>query len=370
MSAAAVQNRRELRQVLQTNLLTQPESEEAEREYEEEEQAEQHRKRTKSQILESNVSFGEYASRSRTGFAYLKTDDSNLWNIRYFDRIIGYLDTANPRLWILHSIGLAEDMDEHIKQIVNEEESMLDFPWFSSSSLEIVGGFGKTGAGFNLKYRNRFEDLKGERSVENMTMRFWGTAAFQLIEHIGRDERFRDGLSLSGIVVMHEIENGYVKEQISSDGRIMAMRGDSIDGHFSIINKIQDYYQKLLDLIESEYRFSYERYPHGTAFKGDPLRISFNRRISNLSAFVDNMFSTLLPFRLWGVAKNLDSDFIKVKAVDLHSKGRLDFEIDPTGLRVYLHEGACGNVITRLFTNLQASFDAQSKLIGHGERII
>ena len=247
---------------------------------------------------------------------------------------------------------------------------MLDFPWLSSGSLERVGSFGKIGAGFNLKYRNRFEDLKGERPVEDMTMRFWGSAAFELIEHIKRNERIRDGLSLSGIGVMYEIENGYVKEQISSDGRIMVIRGDSIDGHFSIISQIQTYYQSMLNLIESEYRFSYQRLPHGVAFRGDMLRIVFNREIPDLEAFVENMFSTTLPFRLWGVAKNLEPDYVKVKAVDLHSKGKLDFEIEPTELRIYLHEGACGNVITRLFTNLQSSFDAQSKLIGHDGRII
>jgi len=366
-----VENRRELREVLLSNLLSEAQLEEAEEEeYEEEEQAEQHRKRTKSQILETNVSFDEYARRSKTDFDYVKTDDSTLWNVRHSDGIIGYLDISNPRLWIFHSIGPAEDMNEQIKRLVSEDGSMLDFPWLSSGSLERVGSFGKIGAGFNLKYRNRFEDLKGERPVEDMTMRFWGSAAFELIEHIKRNERIRDGLSLSGIGVMYEIENGYVKEQISSDGRIMVIRGDSIDGHFSIISQIQTYYQSMLNLIESEYRFSYQRLPHGVAFRGDMLRIVFNREIPDLEAFVENMFSTTLPFRLWGVAKNLEPDYVKVKAVDLHSKGKLDFEIEPTELRIYLHEGACGNVITRLFTNLQSSFDAQSKLIGHDGRII
>lgn len=364
-------NRRHLREVLLANLLSEAKSEEeGEVEYEEEEQAEQHRKRTKSQILETNVSFDEYVRRSKANFDYIKTDDSTLWNIRYSDGIIGYLDISNPRLWIFHSIGPAEDMNEQIKQIVSEDGSMLDFPWLSSTSLERIGGFGKVGAGFNLKYRNRFEDLKGERSVEDMTMRFWGSAAFELIEHIKKNERIKDGLSLSGIGVMYEIENGYVKEEISSGGRVMVMRGDSIDGHFSIISKIQTYYQNVLNLIESEYRFSYRRLPHGVAFRGNMLRIVFNRDIPDLEAFVENVFSTTLPFRLWGVAKNLESDFVKVKAVDLHSKGRLDFEIEPTELRIYLHEGACGNVITRLFTNLQSSFDAQSKLIGNDERIV
>jgi hypothetical protein len=359
-------NRRHLREMLDTNLVTETEVEER-GEAEEEEES---RKRTKSQLLEANVSFQDYVQTSRDLFEFVETEDSTLWNVQSQGTLVGYLDIANPRLWILHSIGAATDMNDKVRNMTERDGSMIDLPWLPSNSLERIGSFGKTGAGFNLRYKNRFPELGTETDVEDMTMRFWGSAALELIEQLKKNKRIEGGLSLSGIGLIHEVEKGYVKEQISSNGRIMAIRGDSIDSHFSVVSKVQAYYQDLLDLLESEYRFSYEKLPHGVAFSGDALTILFERRITNLKAFAEGMFSTTQPFRLWGVVKTLESDRVKIKAVDLHSNGRVDFEIEPTQMRIYLQAGSCANVVTRLFTNLQSAFDARSRLIGHDQPVI
>jgi hypothetical protein len=149
------------------------------------------------------------------------------------------------------------------------------------------------------------------------------------------------------------------------------MRGDSIDSHFSIISKIQEFYLQLLNLLETGYRFSYEKRPCGMTFSGDMLTVVFQRHIDDMEKFVTSLFSNTQPFRLWGVARKLEPELFKVKGIDLHTGGRIDFEIEPNEMRLYLHDGSCGNVVTRLFTNLQSFFDSQSELYGHrDERII
>jgi len=369
MSTVPVRNRRELRGILETNLVRGPEPEVGENIIEE--PTEETMKLTKSQILESNLPFENYVARHERPFTFSRTEDSTLWNVISNNSIVGYLDISNPRLWILHSIGYAKEMKSLVYEMTAGDGSMIDFPWFASDSLDHIGHFGETGAGFSLKYRNEFVKSGQDSDVEDMTMRFWGAAALELIDQLRRSERIKAGLSLSGIGLSHKIENGYVKEQVSSDGRITAIKGDSIDSHFSIISKIQHYYQTLLNRIENEYRFSYEKKPHGVAFKGEALEIRFERRIVDLISFAESMFSTFLPFRLWGVIKSLGEDSVKVKAVDLHTGGRIDFEIGPDQMMLYLQEHACANVITRLFANLQSSYDAQSKLLGQADdRII
>ncbi len=368
MPDVPVKNRRHLREILQENLITETEVED--RVPAEEEDTEEARKRTKSQILEANVSFEDYVVSTRGAFEFIRSDDSTLWNIVFHGALAGYLDIANPRLWILHSIGAALEMNDNVRNMTEKDNSMIDLPWLSSNSLERIGAFGKTSAGFSLRYRNRFLETGAESDVEDMTMRFWGSAALELIDQLKKNKRIEGGLSLNGIGLIHEFENGYVKEQVSSSGRIMAMRGDSIDSHFSVLSKVQTYYQNLLNVLESEYRFSYKPLPHGVAFSGEALKIVFQRRIGNLRDFIDNMFSTIQPFRLWGVTKELEPDRMKVKAVDLHSGGRIDFEIEPTQMTIYLQAETCANVVARLFTNLQSTFDARSQLIGYDQPIM
>lgn len=334
------------------------------------EQAAESVKLTKSQILEANVPFDKFVT-SQKKLAFERTDDSTLWNVVSGGTIGTYLDVSKDRLWVLHSIGSADEMNDLVSIMTERDGSMMDLPWLASDSLDTIGHFGEMSAGFNLRYRNEFMKGGQDSDVEDMTMRFWGSAALELIEQLRKSERIKAGLSLSGIGLTHEVENGYVKEQISYDGRIMAIKGDSIDSHFSIISKIQSYYEHILNLLESEYRFNFEKMAHGVAFRGEALSITFEREIVDLRTFAENMFSTYLPFRLWGVVKTLESKLIKVKAVDLHTGGRIDFEIEPHQMRVYLQEHACGNVVTRLIANLQSSYDAQSKLLGrHDERII
>jgi hypothetical protein len=354
---------------LEDNLLTETKEDELE-ESRGEEKPEETRKRTKCQLLEANVPFDEFVLHHKEEFSFDRTDDSTLWNVSSYRVPIGYLDTANPRLWIFHSIGSAREMEEQMSSLIGSDGSMMDFPWLPSNSLERIGRLGEKSAGFNLKYRNRFVGIAGENSVEDMTMRFWGPAALDLIQELKHSERMKGGLSLSGIGLIHQVESGYAKETISSSGYILAMRGDSVDSHLSMISKVQSYYLHLLTQLETEYRFSHEKTPNGVIFSGDLLTIVFQRHIDDLEKFVEGLFSNTQPFRLWGITRRLESDLFKVKGIDLHTGGRIDFEIEPSVIRMYLHAGACGNVVTRLFTNLQSSFDAESELYGHRDEQI
>ena len=47
----------------------------------------------------------------------------------------------------------------------------------------------------------------------------------------------------------------------------------------------------------------------------------------------------------------------EVEAVDLHVGQTLQLDIGSRWMRVYLYEGACGNTVARLISNLQHRFD-------------
>ncbi|RLG30561.1 hypothetical protein DRO03_03940, partial [Methanosarcinales archaeon] len=63
------------------------------------------------------------------------------------------------------------------------------------------------------------------------------------------------------------------------------------------------------------------------------------------------------PFRLWGVIHDRDDEFLRIAGVDTHTGDKFNMDLMPDYARVYLPKNACGNVIFRLYTNIQHSLD-------------
>ena len=60
----------------------------------------------------------------------------------------------------------------------------------------------------------------------------------------------------------------------------------------------------------------------------------------------------------------ITEEHLKVKGIDLHTNTPIELEIMPDMIRIILGEGACGNVATRLLTNIQANYDSNCQLKG------
>ena len=104
--------------------------------------------------------------------------------------------------------------------------------------------------------------------------------------------------------------------------------------------------------------------------EGAPLTIVLSKRIDELDYFLNGLFSSKKPFRLWGLRKPLEPDYVKVCAIDLHNGDKIDFEITPEWLRIYLPAKACGNTVLRLITNIQRYYDSDAYLEGEHGRIV
>ena len=59
---------------------------------------------------------------------------------------------------------------------------------------------------------------------------------------------------------------------------------------------------------------------------------------------------------LWGKPTFLKDDYAVVNAIDLHVGHKVKFEISPSFMRRYLPHASCGNVVSRLITNLEQHF--------------
>src|ERR1035437_3222668 len=96
----------------------------------------------------------------------------------------------------------------------------------------------------------------------------------------------------------------------------------------------------------------------GARVSGQPICFLLDPPIVDLQAFCSYVFSSMAPFRLWGIPVEMGTDSVRVDAVDLHVGARLRVELMPDLIRIYLVKGGCGNSLLRIYTNLQHYYNA------------
>jgi hypothetical protein len=325
----------------------------------------------KTYIIESNIS-AEY-SRLSGNFELINTSDATLKLIRFRSPKKGiidlYLDAADARFWKVYSLHDSSITDELIKQMIMRNNSKLDYLWLPSTLLERYMDLGKQ-TGFNIRFKNKFNFSNNEDEIGDVSMRFWGGRGKEIINSLRKDTPMDIGVSLSSISIRHSIEGGSSKENITGRGRFTIMKGNSIDSHLLLMNKIKNDYQKILELIESQYRANIRKTNYGIEICENSLSIELPNEIEYMDDFINTVFSGELPFRLTGTIEKCDKYFYRVYGIDLHTNDLINFEITPNLIVMHLNTNSCGNVITRLVTNLQTYMNHKIKLVGENDTSI
>jgi len=336
---------------------------------EESEEEKKNDKKIKTYIIESNITDPRRISKYPSNAQIKSTEDKNLFLIDIPHQLghqTIYLDSSDPRFWLLHTGSASGEVHDFIFKLVTENKSQLDYSWFSSNFLENKCGIG-TGEGFGLKYENSF--LKDSEELENghlrkFSMLFWGGKPTEVLDGLKTNENLVSGVSLSRIKRIFKTEDGFVKESVSREGKFTLTKGDSINSHFLAVDKIKTKYADIISRIENDYRINYTPTEVGFKINGTYALIELKKPIEDLALFVERLLSCTHPFRVFGIPEFIDKDFVKISAVDLHTYDRFNMEISSNFIRIFLYKKSCGNVLTRLMTNLQQYYDSQIKLTG------
>lgn len=316
----------------------------------------------REQFSEGTVSIGDQqlhiTETQDRGFikARAQTDDG---------RASFYIDKLNERFWSVHTLAKSTTSDNIIKRLIFPRFTELDYPWLSNDFLEQIGKQPKaTFRAFSVKFEDEFYDIMQEEDgVEGLSMRLWGDTADEVLETLRTNENISGSTSLSNVGIRKEYDNRVLLNDITYQSKFTA-RGESVDGHFRQVQDIMEKYYGTLDKIESEYSMYAESRGDGTHIDGHPLLIDFDRHIENLREFIDELFSSTNPFRLWGVVDEMEEDYYTIAGVDMHTGDKIDFEVCPDWMRIYLPNDSCGNVVLRLYTNIQHYYDSKAELEG------
>lgn len=333
-------------------------------------------KRLKSYIIESNLAQINKDNLTIKGYESIiaNTKDPTLKIISIQDkkegrRIKFFCDILDKRFLIFYSVDEAKFANRFMDNLINQQWSNFDYPWFYNNFINRISTYGSNET-FSIKFKNEF--LKDEFEVSDInriTMRFWGHNGRKIIDELNEKTSLSEGVALSNIGIRFGESYSFVNENISYKGRFTLVNGNAINEHFHLMRKIKSEYSKIIRIIESS-SIDYQIREEKVNIMGEPLLIEFNKEIDDLKFFINTIISSKVPFRILGISEFLNDEYASINGIDLHTGDRINIEITPKWMRIYLPKGSCGNVITRLLTNIQHHFDSKSKLFVNNGEII
>jgi hypothetical protein len=284
------------------------------------------------------------------------------------DTLRFYLDSENPRFWSFYTLEESRTAKSVVGSMMTGVSNGLDYPWFPVELVKEVTDMGEfRGINVSFKPDKVFSEEYVEDKLEfgDLSVQGSGFGTKRLYDILSDQNDLKSYLALSAVGIKRELNDTFILERITSNGRFTTRGGNSIHLHRDTLSEIRDRYADRLERIETHHRITYPRGEHGTRIEGSPLIIDLKNEIDDIPQFIDGIVSAKDPFRLWGGTTQLDTEYYKFKGIDLHNNDKVTMEIAPSWIRLYLGEGACGNTALRIYSNLQRYYDSEAKMEVH-----
>lgn len=291
---------------------------------------------------------------SNTGLDHIKilTAKSDTSCIQY------YVDKTDDRFIVLHTNALATNSDKIATTITSSNTYQFDSAWLHTDMLKFLAtNFGNKSIGYAIRYEDIFKDDSVMSPKNDLSMDITGDIANTVLDIIKKNNDITQVMGYERVTFYRGTGDDAIREDMRYNGRFRLAKGDSIDEHVSLIQYVVNKYRDTIQYIEKE-RISGKESPGGFLIDGNAFTFEFKRSINNWGIFLPRIFNTQVPFRIWGLPIDGEGDVQKVLCVDMHTGDQLDVEVGEGMMRAYLPDGACGNVILRLYTNLQRYVDA------------
>lgn len=293
----------------------------------------------------------------------------DLWALLGVDDVF-FVDTLNPRFWLLHSTARAHTVSSLWRRHV-VSSPRLDSAWLTAEQLRAFEGERRW-----IKSSFSSDELQPGDDSAGAVPRRWrvqveGEAPEDLLNLVSQSEKYRSSASLTAVAsILCDDQLGAARVAADYQGGFVSS-GSSFEVVIGVLWRSLDRYEKYVTDLEK--RFRLRMGPPETelldgsdgealSFDGDVAHLVFPPRVSDLGAFVGNLFNCREPFRLWAVPREVATDQWEANAVDLHVGHTLQLEISPDWIRVLLGEQTCGNTLARLLANFQHRFDARTAL--------
>lgn len=332
----------------------------------------------KSYLMEAHTD-GQLPIQERLTRAFLEVarlEDSSLLRVSR-DNVFFFVDAGDPRFLVLHSTAPIKETDALFLKLTEPDMLGFDHAWLPGPFLNrnVRGAL----TGFKFRYETsvagvevrRIDSSTGEILEPRQAARFSMSVAddqyaAQEYRNLIAADVFEGRKALEQVqfrAIDLDEPSDVIVNSIYSKGKLVG-KGTSIAGHLFTVASLLDGYRNVIRSIEQEFAIGWVPAGGGLVHNGEPFVFRFPNDVAivDLASFVESVFSSSLPFRLFGIPHRASDDRIDVEAIDLHTGDPLSFEIGRDWMRVFLPRGSCGNIIARLYTNLLHAMSAEIAL--------
>ena len=265
--------------------------------------------------------------------------------------------------FILHTSDKSKYTNKIIKALTKSFDHTFDHTWFYSDMLKrLVEKSGNAFKGFGTSFSNKFlRSVNGYDEIEDLNLNISGSLAGYMQDLVSNDQKIKRAITYDKVQILRGSKNSLsdsVQDDVHNTGYFAVKRGKSVQDHLQLVDICKDEYSETINNVEN-FRIGIKEVKGRTLVEGKSFDFLFPNKIENLDLFIQKIFNSTMPFKLWGLKSKISDGYFKILAIDLHTGNPIDFEIADDVMRVYLFENSCGNTILRLYTNLQMYYDSK-----------
>lgn len=278
-----------------------------------------------------------------------------------------WVDTANPRFWLLHAKTKADPTHKALRRLVARNPS-LDVAWLPRQQLRrFQHRFRPFGfrLGFDERPFTRGHDVAElEEPTHKFALEHRGVGAEPMYSMLEGSELTRRAMAVAEVAFWERTERGTQEMRVSREGRLMS-KGQSLDSHLGAAHLMLGGYEHFVRELEQRFALRVSEVGDGDVqIEGRPLAVgALKPEGFAFRQLVERLVSGVEPFRLLGTVDWRGDDLAWVDAIDLHTATSVRLDLTPEWMRMYLGAGLCGNTLARFVTNLQRSYNADLQFL-------
>jgi len=333
----------------------------------------------KSHIVESNYNSIKTFANKFNDIELVNSKEDNFFNVKIKgvsrEPHLLYLDISNSRFWVLHNIEPQKIIKNKIEEIFCNSY-LQDKIYLPNQVLEEYRKKGNTDSlGISLKFKQLFiedemkyeDDLSELKNVEeyiDYSLRLWPKRIRTMDFFLNNFKKIGLPINYNSLnfVFYDEFGDTLIKEDLYYDGRFTINRGKDFKYHLKFVDNIKEKYNSIIKTIE-ENRFDWEN------CKGNLFIIHFPKELKPQSVYniIKCNHSIFKIFILFLFKKD---DYYFYDCVDEHTGGTFTLQISKNKMYINLRPDSCGNIILRIFSNLQKHLSPATKLEIDNENFI
>lgn len=328
----------------------------------------------KANIIESNQTLEEFVKRN-TELQYISSKERFFHNFKIQEGNLSYyfyVNNQNPRFWIIHNIEKKEIIQKKIEKITTNTYKQ-DKIYLSNKIMEShKDAFISYSQGFTLNFEQKFTNSSTSPVFNNdielfedigFTLQLWPKRKKSIQFFLDKFREIKCPVNYRSLNIAFPEEGTgevLVKEDFYYDGSFTIQRGKDIRSHLKFIDRIKTDYNTLMQQIE-ENRIDWED------LKGSYFDIILDKEINPIN--FGYMLNDIKEFKISSFFLYNEDKFSIFQCIDEHTGGKFFLQVFPQKIGVILEKESCGNIIFRLYTNLQRYFSINISLEIDGNKI-